>query len=104
MRISFDDELRGRTVIDGSGRAIGSIDGVLLDSQSWRVEAFRVKLRRGAADLVGAAHRAFQAAVIEVPITLVHAAGDAVILNVSTNALRELQAAVSPRPSPDPQS
>jgi sporulation protein YlmC with PRC-barrel domain len=90
MRISYDEDLKGRAVIDGTGRVVGNIDGVLVDGQSWRVEAFRVRLRRDAAEQIGAERRLLQAAVIEVPISLVHAAGDAVILNVPTAALREL--------------
>ncbi len=93
MRISFDEELRGRAVIDGTGRAIGEVDGLLIDGQTWRVEAFRVRLRREAAEQLGATHRVFQAATIEIPVALVHAAGDAVILNVPTSALRELKPA-----------
>jgi sporulation protein YlmC with PRC-barrel domain len=90
MRISVEDDLRGRTVIDGDGRAIGLVDGVLVDSQSWRVEAFRVKLRREAAEEVGMAYRVFGGTALDLPITLVHAAGDAIILNVPTSALRDL--------------
>jgi sporulation protein YlmC with PRC-barrel domain len=93
MRISYDEDLKGRAVIDGSGRVVGAVDGVLVDSQSWRVEAFRVRLRRDAAEQIGADHGMFQAATVEIPVTLVHAAGDAVILNVPTTALRELRPA-----------
>ena len=91
MRISFENDLKGRAVIDGSGRVIGVIDGLLIDSQSWRVEAFHVKLRREVADQIEAEHRVFHAAGVEIPIDIVHAAGDAVILNVPTSALRELK-------------
>jgi len=90
MRISYDEDLKGRAVIDGTGRVVGNVDGVLVDSQSWRVEAFRVRLRRDAAEQIGAERRLLQASVVEIPISLVHAAGDAVILNVPTAALREL--------------
>ena len=90
MRISYEDEVRGRAVIDGSGRVVGMVDGVLIDNQSWRVEAFRVRLKREAAAQVGAEHRLLQAAILEIPVSLVHAAGDAVILNVPTTALRDL--------------
>jgi hypothetical protein len=72
---------------------VGAVEGLLVDSQSWRVEAFRVRLRREAADQIGAEHRVFQSATVEIPISLVHAAGDAVILNVPTTALRELRPA-----------
>jgi len=92
MRISWDEDLKGRAVIDGTGNVVGDVEGLLLDSKSWRVEAFKVKLRREAAELLGAAHRMFQAASLEIPLDLVHAAGDAVILNVPISALKELRA------------
>jgi sporulation protein YlmC with PRC-barrel domain len=92
MRISYDEDLKGRAVIDGTGRVVGHIDGLLVDGESWRVEAFRVRLRRDAAEQIGAEHRLLQAATLEIPIALVHAAGDAVILNVPASALRELNA------------
>lgn len=100
MRISFDEDLRGRAVIDGSGRVIGAVDGVLIDSQSWRVEAFCVTLRRIAAGMIGAEHKLFQPARLEIPVSLVHAAGDAVILNVPVRALRELRPAAEVSTSP----
>jgi sporulation protein YlmC with PRC-barrel domain len=93
MRIAYDDELKGRAVIDGTGKVVGDIDALLIDGQSWRVEGFRVKLRRDAAEQIGAEHRRFQSATLDVPVDLVHAAGDAVILNVPTAALRELRPA-----------
>lgn len=100
MRISYEEDLRGRAVIDGTGRVVGEVDGLLVDGQSWRVEAVRVKLRRDAAEQIGASHRVFQAASLEIPISLVHAAGDAVILNVPTSDLRELRPAAEASASP----
>lgn len=93
MRISYDEDVRGRAVIDGTGRVIGAVDGLLIDSQSWRVEAFRVRLRHEAADQIGAAHGVFRTAALEIRIDLVHAAGDAIILNVPASALKELKPA-----------
>jgi hypothetical protein len=80
-------------VIDHTRRVIGAIDGLLIDGLSWRVEAFRVKLRSDAAEELGISHDLLHAATLEVPISLVHAAGDAVILNVPNAALRELRPA-----------
>jgi sporulation protein YlmC with PRC-barrel domain len=93
MRISYEEDFKGRAVIDGTGRVVGEVEGLLIDNQSWRVEAFRVRLRRDAAEMIGVEHRMFQNASLEVPVSLVHAAGDAVILNVPTIALRELRPA-----------
>jgi len=88
-------------VLDGSGRVVGEKDGLVVDSASWRVEAVRVKLRRDAADQVGADRSLFHAASLEIPIDLVHAAGDAVILNVPTTALKDLRpAAAAEAPAP----
>jgi sporulation protein YlmC with PRC-barrel domain len=100
MRISYEDELKGRSVIDHTGMIVGSVDALLIDGQSWRVEALRVKLNRESADQIGAEHRVFQPATLEIPITLVHAAGDAVILNVPATALRDLRPAVEAAASP----
>jgi sporulation protein YlmC with PRC-barrel domain len=100
MRIGYDEDLRGRAVIDGTGRVIGAVDGLLIDGESWRVEAFRVRLRRDAAEQLGASHRLFQSATLEIPVALVHAAGDAVILNVATPALRELKPAEAAEAAP----
>jgi sporulation protein YlmC with PRC-barrel domain len=93
MRISYEDDLKGRSVIDHTGMIIGSVDALLIDGQTWRVEAMKVKLNREAADQIGAEHRVFQPATMEIPISLVHAAGDAVILNVPATALRDLRPA-----------
>jgi sporulation protein YlmC with PRC-barrel domain len=93
MRIAYEGELKGRAVIDGTGRVVGFVDGLMIDSESWRVEAVRVRLRRDAAEQLGTTHRFFQSATLEIPVALVHAAGDAVILNVPTTALRELRPA-----------
>lgn len=90
MRISVEQDIRGRTVIDGAGRALGAVEDVLVDGRSWRVEGIRVKLRREAADDLGVGRSAFRSAVIDIPIEMVRAAGDAVILDVPTSALREL--------------
>jgi sporulation protein YlmC with PRC-barrel domain len=93
MRVSYETELKGRTVIDSAGAVVGSIDDVLVDGVSWRVDAFRVRLRRDAADQVGVRPRLFRDATVVVPVGLVHAAGDAIILNVAIESLRELDAA-----------
>lgn len=100
MRISYEEDLRGRAVLDGSGRVVGDVEGLLIDNATWRVEGLRVKLRRDAADQVGAGHSIFHAASLEIPVELVHAAGDAVILNVATTKLKDLRPADEPAPAP----
>jgi sporulation protein YlmC with PRC-barrel domain len=100
MRISLEQDLRGRTVIDGEGRAVGAVDDVMVDGRSWRIEAFRVKLRRELAAQIGVERSAFRPAFLDIPVEMVHAAGDAVILNVPMSALHELQTAEAASPGP----
>jgi sporulation protein YlmC with PRC-barrel domain len=100
MRIAYDEDLRGRAVIDHTGMVVGEIDGLLIDGESWRVEAVRVKLRRDAAEQIGAEQSRFRSANLDIPVSLIHAAGDAVILNVPTTALRELRPAAEVAASP----
>lgn len=100
MRVSYEAEMKGRTVIDSAGAVVGLVDDVFIDGVSWRLDALRVKLRREAADQVGVRTGLFREATVVVPLGLVHAAGDAIILNVEVASLRELDAAgdISPPP------
>lgn len=94
MRIS-DELLRGRTVIGADGRAIGEVTGVMIDSETWGVATLQIKLRREVGDTLGIHHRMFQSPVMELPIQTVQSVGDAVILSMSIENLREL---VTPSP------
>ena len=89
MRLS-DSSLRGLTVLGANGQVIGSIAGMFVDSATWRIETLQVKLRTDVADQLGASHDIFHSASIEVPVRLVQSVGDAVILSVSAQGLREV--------------
>ena len=89
MRIS-DESLRGRTVIAADGQAIGEVAALFLDSASWRVESLEVKLRNEAADQLGAARGMFHAGALEIPIRMVQSVGDAVVLSVAADKLRQV--------------
>ena len=78
MRLS-DENLRGRTVIAADGQAIGEITGLFLDSEAWKVESLRVKLRNEVADQLGATRGMFHAGTLEIPTRMVQSVGDAVI-------------------------
>jgi sporulation protein YlmC with PRC-barrel domain len=90
MPITFSSDLKARTVLDDGGNVVGTIDEILVDPSSWRVEALRVKLDRGTSKEVGARSGVFQSAIVEIPCAMVQAAGDAVILSVSRAALQDL--------------
>jgi sporulation protein YlmC with PRC-barrel domain len=89
MRLS-DENLRGRTVIASDGLAIGEIAALFLDSDAWRVEAIQVKLRKDIADRLGADRSVFHAGTLEIPIRMVQSAGDAVVLSVAVDELRQV--------------
>src|SRR6476660_3469753 len=89
MRLS-DENLRGRTVIASDGLAIGEILALFLDSDAWRVESLQVKLRKDVADRLGADRSMFHAGALEIPIRMVQSVGDAVILSVAVDELRQV--------------
>ncbi len=89
MRLS-DENLRGRTVIAADGQAIGEIAALFLDSNAWRVESLQIKLRKEVADQLGATRGIFHAGTLELPIRMVQSVGDAVVLSVAADELREI--------------
>ncbi len=88
MRLS-DDNLRGRTVIAADGHAVGEIATLFLDSSTWTVEALLIELRKEVADQIGAPRSLFRAGTVEVPVRLVQSVGDAVVLTVPVDGLRQ---------------
>ena len=89
MRLS-DENLRGRTVIAADGLAIGEIAALFLDSSDWRVESLQVKLHKDVADRLGADRGMFHAGALEIPIRMVQSVGDAVVLAVVVDELRQV--------------
>jgi sporulation protein YlmC with PRC-barrel domain len=87
MRIS-DENLRGRTVIAADGQALGEVVAIFLDTETWRVDSLKAKLRNEVADQIGAARDIFHAGTVEIPIRMVQSVGDAVVLSVATQELR----------------
>ena len=98
MRLS-DENLRGRTVISADGQAIGEISALFLDSETWRVEAVQIKLRNEVADQLGATRGLFHAGTLEMPVGMIQSVGDAVVLSVSTQELRQVVPGVSDSPA-----
>jgi sporulation protein YlmC with PRC-barrel domain len=89
MRLS-DENLRGRTVIAADGQAIGEIAGLFFESNAWRVESLQIKLRKDVADQLGATRGMFHAGTLDIPIHMVQSVGDAVVLSVGADELRQL--------------
>lgn len=89
MRLS-DDNLRGRTVIASDGLAIGEIVALFLDSDAWGVESLQVKLRKDIADRLGVDRNIFHAGTLEIATSMIRSVGDAVVLTVPTDQLRQI--------------
>jgi sporulation protein YlmC with PRC-barrel domain len=96
-----DGDLRGRTVIASDGLVIGAVAALFVDSETWRLEALQIRLRKDVADRLGANRGLFHAGALEVPRRLVQSVGDAVVLNAAVDDLRQLlPAAGEPAPGP----
>lgn len=89
MRLS-DDNLRGRTVIAADGDAIGEVSSIFIDGAAWSVEALQVTLRKDIANRLGAPRGMFHAATVEIPVRLIQSVGDAVVLAVAVDGLRQV--------------
>jgi sporulation protein YlmC with PRC-barrel domain len=88
MRLS-DESLRGRTVISADGNAIGSVAELFISSSDWRVESIRIELQKDIADRIGASRTLLHRGTIELPVSFIQSVGDAVVLSVDVEKLRE---------------
>lgn len=89
MRLS-DENLRGRTVIAADGQAVGEVAALFLDSDAWAIQSLQVKLVKEIAERLGASRTVFHAATVEVPVRLIQSVGDAVVLSVPVDGLRQV--------------
>ena len=91
MRVIYEDALSGRSVIDSTGRSIGEIVGLLIETETWRVEALRVKLNKDVMQEIDAPHGTFRAARLDIPAQFVENVSDTVMLSGPIGALRTLE-------------
>jgi sporulation protein YlmC with PRC-barrel domain len=89
MRLS-DESLRGRTVISADGNAIGSVVELFISSSGWRVESIRIELQKDIADRIGASRTLLHRGTIELPVSFIQSVGDAVVLSIDVEKLREV--------------
>jgi sporulation protein YlmC with PRC-barrel domain len=97
MRLS-DKSLVGLTVVAADGQALGEVSVLFIDNQTWHVEALQVKLRREAAEQLGASRTLFHAGTIEIPLRIVQSVSDAVVLSVSVEELHDVLPAEAASP------
>jgi sporulation protein YlmC with PRC-barrel domain len=89
MRFS-DENLRGRTVIGADGHAIGQVATLFVDTDTWSVDSLQVTLRKDIADQLGAPRGIFHAGTIDISTRLIQSVGDAVVLSVPVEGLRQM--------------
>ena len=90
-----DETLKGRTVISADGHAIGQVAALFLDVKAWQVESLQVKLHNDVADEIGAARSMFHPGTVQIPVRMIQSVGDAVVLSVGTQELRQTLSEVS---------
>ena len=101
MRLS-DESLRGRTVISADGIAIGSLVELFISSSDWRVESIRIELQKDIADRIGASRTLLHRGTIELPVSFIQSVGDAVVLSIEVDKLREAHRSPEPDEAPHP--
>lgn len=99
MALLSDDKVRGLTVIAADGQAIGEVDALSVDTTAWTIVGLRIKLRKAAAEQIGASRGLLHGATLDIPVHVVFSLGDAVLLSVPILGLRETlqDAAEQPR-------
>jgi sporulation protein YlmC with PRC-barrel domain len=88
VRLS-DESLHERTVISADGKAIGSVTELFISTSDWRVESIRIELHKDISDRIGASRTIFHRGTIELPVSFIQSVGDAVVLTVDVDQLRE---------------
>ena len=101
VRLS-DESLRGRIVIGADGNAIGSLVELFISSTDWRVESIRIELKKDIADRIGASRTLLRHGTIELPVSFIQSVGDAVVLSIEVDKLREAHRSPEPDEAPPP--
>lgn len=89
MEVSVDS-FRRRKVLDVTGKVLGRVGHMLVDTESWAIGSFQLRLARRAAREMGLRWSIFRIPVLEVPTGLVMAASDAIILRAALYDLQPL--------------
>jgi sporulation protein YlmC with PRC-barrel domain len=89
MEVSVDS-FRGRKVFDITGNVLGTVGHLMVDTETWAIGSFELRLRRRPAQEVGMRWSIFRVPVLEIPTGLVMAAGDAIILRAALYDLQPL--------------
>ncbi len=83
--MSFD-KLSGKFVICAGGFDLGEVNGIELDTTTWKVTHLHVKLSKNACEDLGF-RKLFRSSTVCLPTTLVSKVGDNILLNKSLDEL-----------------
>ena len=85
--INFDTFL-GKKVIGTGGYIVGEVKGVLIDTATWQIPQFYIKLTDNAATELGFKKR-FRSSTVCIPTKMVQAVGDVVTISPPLKGLAE---------------
>jgi sporulation protein YlmC with PRC-barrel domain len=88
--------LSGRKVLDITGRELGRVGQLLVDTESWAISSIQLKLHRRTAKALGLHWSFFRVPTLDLPTGLVMAASDAIILRAALDELQPLAASEEP--------
>lgn len=80
------DKLSGKCVFCAGGFNLGEVKGAEIDTTTWKVTHLQVKLSNQASEDLGFKKR-FRTLTVCMPVSLVSAIGDAIIVNKTLNEL-----------------
>jgi sporulation protein YlmC with PRC-barrel domain len=92
------ERIVGCKVLDVTGRVLGRVGHLMVDTESWAISSFQLRLRRQTAKDLGVRWSIFRIPTLEVPTGLVMAASDAVILRAELSDLQPLAPSDEPYP------
>jgi sporulation protein YlmC with PRC-barrel domain len=76
------ESIKGLTIVGAGGNVVGKVATLNIDSASWHVVSVQAKLHKDVADRLGAERSLFRTGSIDIPVRLIQAVGDAVVLTV----------------------
>lgn len=87
--VRYEQQVKGRPVVDKSGHVLGDVDDMTVDEQSGRILTLGMRLRPGIARLLGVRQSLLRRGRTDVPMEYVHGISDAVVLRIAAPELAE---------------
>lgn len=84
-----EESLRGRSVLTSDGVNLGQVEGLTVETDGWHVDSLQVKLRKEAAEQIGAERRFMGSSRIPISVQKIQSVQDAIILSVGVGELRQ---------------